>query len=184
MELRNSEAKIILIGGKARSGKDTIMSYLKSKYELDNKKVINLQISSYIKEYAKKISNWDGSDETKPRELLQELGTDIIRKNIDNLFFINRIIEDIKVYSYFFDVIIISDIRFPIEIDSIKSKYSNTISIGVKRPNINILTSNEESHITETSLDNYNNFDYTILNDKDLSELEKNTYKIYMSMEE
>ena len=35
-------------------------------------------------------------EETKPRTLLQQLGTDIIRNNIDNYFFIKRIIEDIK----------------------------------------------------------------------------------------
>lgn len=53
----------------------------------------------YIKEYAKRISDWDGNDETKPRTLLQVLGTDIIRNTIDDKFFINRTIEDIKVYS-------------------------------------------------------------------------------------
>lgn len=111
MELRSEDALIVIFSGKARSGKDTAMNIIREKYEEDNKKVINLQFSSYIKEYAKRISNWDGTDETKPRELLQELGTDIIRNKIDKYFFINRIIDDIKVYSYFFDIIMISDAR-------------------------------------------------------------------------
>lgn len=183
MKLRSTEAKVIIIGGKARSGKDTIMSIIKKRYELDNKKVINLQISSYIKEYAKKISNWSGSDEDKPRALLQELGTDIIRKNIDDLFFVKRIIEDIKVYSYFFDVIIISDARFPVEIESVKNNFKNTISIGVKRPNVSVLTSKEETHATEVSLDNYNDFDFVIENDKGLEELEMKVYEMYKIME-
>ena len=50
--------------------------------ELYQEKMISLQYGSYIKEYAKKISNWDGNEETKPRELLQQLGTNIIRKNM------------------------------------------------------------------------------------------------------
>ena len=90
MELRTEEAKIIILSGKARSGKDTSMQIIKKKYESLGKKVICLFYASYIKEYAKRISDWDGNDETKPRTLLQVLGTDIIRNTIDNKFFINR----------------------------------------------------------------------------------------------
>lgn len=79
MELRTEEAKIIILSGKARSGKDTSMEIIKKKYESLGKKVICLFYASYIKEYAKRISDWDGNDETKPRTLLQVLGTDIIR---------------------------------------------------------------------------------------------------------
>lgn len=42
MELRNKEAKIIILSGKARSGKDTSMEIMKSIYESEGKKVINL----------------------------------------------------------------------------------------------------------------------------------------------
>lgn len=171
MELRNEDVFIILLCGKARCGKDTVMSYLKDKYESNNKKVINLQFSSYIKEYAKRISDWDGSDETKPRELLQVLGTDIIRNKIDNLFFINRIIDDIKVYKYFFDIIIISDVRFPIEIEEIKKNFNNVVSIHINRDDSNNLTDKEKLHITEVALDNYNNYDYVINNNSSVQEL-------------
>ena len=70
-----------------------------------------------IKYYAKLISSWDGSEETKPRTLLQQLGTEVIRYQIDNEFFIKRIIDDIKVLSYFCDIITISDARLPEELD-------------------------------------------------------------------
>ena len=180
MELRNKDAKIIIISGKARNGKDTVMSYLKSNYENIGKKVINLQYSTYIKDYAKRISNWDGSDETKPRELLQELGTEIIRNKIDKEFFIKRMIGDIKVYSYFFDVIIISDARIDIEIDMIKNQFNNVTSINVRRLNFdNGLTSIQKSHYTEIMLDNYNKFDYEIINDEGLSELEEKVNNIF-----
>lgn len=99
---------IFIISGKAHSGKDTIAKYIKS---IENNTII-LSYGSYIKEYAKKISDWDGNEYTKPRELLQELGTNIIRKNINKSFFVNRMIDDIKIYSNFFDVIVISDARF------------------------------------------------------------------------
>ena len=51
MELRNKDAKIIIISGKARNGKDTVMSYLRDNYENIGKKVINLQYSTYIKDF-------------------------------------------------------------------------------------------------------------------------------------
>ena len=94
MEKKNT--KIFIIYGKARHGNDTVAGIIEEYYK--NEKVINLQISSSLKEYAKKISGWDGMDnETKPRGLLQELGTEIIRNQIDPLFFVKRKIEDVKV---------------------------------------------------------------------------------------
>ena len=125
--------KIVLIAGKARAGKDTTATMLKEIYEKKGKKILNIQYSSYIKEYAKKISNWDGSEETKPRKLLQQLGTDIIRKQIDEEFFIKKIIDDLKVYSFFFDVVTISDARFKIEIDNPKKEFDNIMSLHIVR---------------------------------------------------
>lgn len=175
--MENKMPKIFVIAGKARSGKDTVASIIKDK--ITDKKVINLQYSFYIKEYAKKISSWDGSEETKPRELLQIIGTDIIRNKIDKHFFIKKIIDDIKVYSYFFDVITISDARYKDEIELIKESYSNTVSIGVMRPNFdNGLTSDEKKHPTEIDLDDYDNYDYKIINDGNLLELEQKVEKI------
>ena len=54
--------KIFIIGGKARQGKDTVCGMIRKYYSENNIKSINLQFSSYIKEYAKKISGWDGDD--------------------------------------------------------------------------------------------------------------------------
>lgn len=173
--MENKNPKIIILSGKARSGKDTTMNFLNEIY--DN--IIQLQYGSYIKEYAKKISNWDGSEETKPRELLQQLGTDIIRKKIDNKFFIKKMIDDIKVYSYFFDIIVISDARFKIEIDDIKNTFKNVITIHIERPNFdNGLTQEQKKHPSEIDLDNYNEFDYKLINDGNLEDLKKKVEKL------
>ena len=56
MELKTTNPSIYIIGGKARSGKDTTASIIKDIYEARGKSVINLQYSKYIKEYAKNIS--------------------------------------------------------------------------------------------------------------------------------
>ena len=164
--------KIYVISGKARHGKDTVAMDVKEIYEGKGLKVINLSYGSYIKEYAKKISNWDGTEETKPRELLQELGTDVIRKKIDNDFFVRRICEDIKVYSYYFDIITISDARFPNELEWPKKNFDNVINIRVIRDGYDsVLSEKEQKHLTEVALDEYNNYDYVIHNDGTLEDL-------------
>lgn len=182
METKNP--KIFIISGKARHGKDTLSSFLKEEYEKNNKKVIILQFSYYIKEYAKKISDWDGSEETKPRELLQQLGTDIIRKQLGSDFFIKKIIDDIRVYSFFFDVIIISDCRFKIEIEGIKEKFSNIYPINIVRPNFdNGLTEEQKKHATEIDLDDYNDFYKIISNDKTLEDLKNKAISLIEEVE-
>ena len=170
--------KIIMLSGKARSGKDTTSLILNEMLEEKGYKVMNLQFSSYIKDYAKKISNWDGSDETKPRQLLQELGTEIIRKQIDELFFVKRIIGDIMVYSYYYDIITISDCRAKVEIDEPRKHFDNICAVRVTRPNFdNGLTEEQKKHFTEVDLDDYDKFDYEIVNDGSIEDLKKKVEK-------
>ena len=61
----------------------------------------SLQFSYYIKDFVKRLTDWDGTEETKDqyRSEMQRLGTEIVRKQIDPKFFIKRTIEDIRVYS-------------------------------------------------------------------------------------
>ena len=176
--------KIYVISGKARHGKDTIALDIKEIYGKKGFKVINLAYGSYIKEYAKKISNWDGSEESKPRALLQKLGTDIIRMKIDNDFFVRRICEDIKVYSYFFDIITISDARFPNEVEWPKKNFDNVINIRVIRDGYDsVLSEKEQKHLTEVALDEYNNYDYVIHNDGTLSDLKDKVLEVVRKVE-
>lgn len=179
MELKQRKPKIFIVSGKANSGKDTTCELINNYIKLKELKSINLQFSTYIKMYAKAISGWNGEEDTKPRSLLQEIGTSIIRDKIDNEFFIKRIIGDIKVYSYYCDVITISDARLPEEIDSIYEAFDNVVRINIERPNYdNNLNSKEKKHRTEVGLDNYNNYDYTIINDGTLEDLNKKIEKI------
>ena len=82
MEFTKKEIKIFLLSGKARSGKETVSSMIKDYYS--SKKVISISFAGYLKEYAKKILNWDGNENTKPRSFLQNLGVEIIKRKIDN----------------------------------------------------------------------------------------------------
>ncbi len=166
MEVEFRNPKIYLIGGKAKHGKDTFSSFLKEVYENHGKKIIVTQYSKYIKYYAREMTGWDLSEETKPRELLQKLGTDIIREKLkkDDLF-INRMIDDIDIFSYFYDAIIISDVRFKKEIDDLRKVFPDAIAMHINRPNFdNGLTEEQKKHKTEIDLDDYNKFDEEIVN--------------------
>ena len=124
-----------------------------------------------------KITSWDGSEETKPRELLQNLGVELIKTHIDDSMLVRRMVEDIKVYSYFYDVITISDARFPNEIDTIKNNFSKVISIRVLRDEKNDLTEKQNKHATEIAMNDYSNYDYVINNNDTLENLEKEVIK-------
>ena len=159
MEFIKKNTKIYILSGKSGSGKDTVASMIKD--ILKDIKVITLAYANYLKMYAKEVLGWDGNEDTKPREFLQQVGVELIKNNIDSNMLVRRTIEDIKVYSYFYDVIIISDARFPNEIDDIKSNFSDVVVIHLSDRE-NKLNEVEKMHATETSLNNYTNYDYVV----------------------
>lgn len=174
--MKEKEPKIIILSGKAGSGKNKTANIIKDLYEKNNKKVIIISYAYYLKEYAKNIINWDGNEDNKPRDFLQTIGIDIVQK-INPKFLINRVLEDIKVYANFFDIIVISDARFKDEIEDVKLEYKNVNVINIYGKD-NTLTKEQREHITETALDNYDNYDYKINNNCDIEELEEKVKKI------
>ena len=166
MEFEKKNVKIFILSGKARSGKDYSFSVIKDYYK--NKKVIGISFAHYIKDYAMRVSDWDGSEETKPRELLQSIGIELVRTNIDPKLFIRRVLEDILVFSYFYDIIVVTDARLVDEIEALKEKFPESISIRLNRDIENGLNDSEKQHMTEVDLDNYDKFDYVVENDENL----------------
>ena len=163
--LCGDKMKIYLVAGKSGSGKGEVAKIINEYYLSLNQKPIITSFSKYIKMYAKEIIGWDGN-EPKPRKFLQDLGV-TIKENMDMpLFFVNRMIEDIKIYSLYRDVVIINDVRLPIEIDELKKTFNNVYSMYVINQFApSKLSIEEQMHITETALENYSNFDITIVND-------------------
>ena len=126
MEFKNKDPLIICVCGKAGSGKSSVAKYIFNKYKENKLDVIMSPYTKYLKKYISEITGWNMEDQDKPRELLQKISSDLIKNKLGNKdFFINRQIEDIDIYSYFFDIIIIPDVRFPEEIEILKSRYNN-----------------------------------------------------------
>lgn len=183
MNYINRNPLIICICGKAGSGKSTVGDYFFNLFNEYGSKVIVSPYTKYLKKYISDITGNIVDNNYKPRDLLQNLSNELI-KNImhDKDFFVRREIEDINFYSYFFDVIIIDDVRFPREIEILKEKFSNVISVGIYRNNYdNNLTSKQKNDITETSLDNYNKYDYIINNDN-INELKNRVKDIVLDI--
>lgn len=173
---KGDDMKIYLICGKAKSGKNTVSKIIKKELEKENISVCEIQVTRTIKGYARDYFGWDGNEETKPRKLLQDLGNSIREKN--EYFHINRLCEDIDVLSNSFSTFIVNDIRFPFEIEEIKKRFNSVISIGVEMENyISPLTDIESNDITEHALDNYDRYDYKIIN-KDIDTLKNNVIGI------
>lgn len=184
MEIKFRNPKIFLISGKAKHGKDTFSLYLKDVYQKSGKDVIVTQLAKYIKYYAREMTGWDLSEESKPREFLQQLGTNVIRQQLkkDDLF-INRMIDDIEIFSYFYDAIIISDVRLKKEINDLKKAFPDLKVIHISRPNFdNGLTDEQKNHLTEIDLDDFTGFDDEIINTT-LDKLDESALDLYKKYE-
>ena len=185
MNFYKKDPLIFLIAGRARSGKGTVAKFIEEYFKTQNKKIINSPYTKYLKKYIEDITNEIITDENKPRELLQKISSELIKKELNKPnFFLDRQLEDLEIYSYFADVIIVSDVRFIEEIKIIKDNFKNVISIGVIRPNYKSdLTKEQDKDITETALDDYNDYDFKIINDKSEVELYNNTLDILKKIE-
>lgn len=180
---------IYLIAGRGRSGKNTFASLIKDHLEQRGKKVCQIELMRTLKGYCKDYFGWDGSEETKPRDLLQQFGTEIIREKMNRpLFHIHRLVEDIEILSYFYDDFIVDDIRFPLEIEKIIEAFPNekVISISITRDSLekNEMTEEQKKHITETALDGFDGYDKKIENNGTLEELDKKAEQLVREVDE
>ncbi|MBQ8681699.1 MAG: hypothetical protein IJ509_02170 [Bacilli bacterium] len=166
MNFLKREPLIILIAGRARSGKSILAECLKEEYRKQNKKVVMSPYTKYLKHYIEEITGEKIQEENKPRDLLQQISSEVIKGQLGKKnFFIDRQIEDIEIYSYFADVILVPDVRFPEEIKVIKEKFNNVVSIGVIRKNyISTLSLKQQTDITEVALDGYHDYDFEVEN--------------------
>lgn len=120
------------------------------------------------------------TENTTIREFLQTLGTECLRDNLSKNIWAAALFADYKeefinkgiggfhdprpsYKSIGFPNWIITDLRFPNEIEAIVERKG--ITIRVNRPGISLL-----DHPSETSLDNAE-FDYTIVNDSTIEDL-------------
>lgn len=158
--------KIFIIGGRAKSGKNTFGEYLREELKDYGYKPCVMRLTEPLYTYARNYFDWNGNDDDKPREFLQKMGIEIIREKLGKKdFLLNRFYEDVEILSNFFDTFIITDARLIDEFKKIKKKYDEVVTIKLERENYNAeLTEEEATHITEKEIKEYNDFDYIIEN--------------------
>lgn len=167
--------KIILVSGKARSGKNTVTDYMKKKLVNQENKVIEDMYAKYIKGYLKDYYEWDGITKNhEVRQKLQQLGTEIIKENLNyKCFHAKRLAEDFQIVQYDFDYFLVSDARFEDEIYIMKAMFPNkVISLRIERDEefTGGLTKEHLQHKSETGLDNFD-FNKVICNTGTLDDL-------------
>ena len=170
--------KVYLIAGKAGSGKSEVAKYIKEYFIYQKEETVITEYSKYIKMFAKELTDWDGSNNNKPRKFLQDFGSYIRNEMGEKKFFVNRMLEDLDIYTNYVDVVVISDVRYPAEIEGIKEQYPAAISIYVVNQfGQSKLSIEEQMHPSELALEDYADFDYTIAND-DEKTLKDKVFKI------
>ena len=165
--------RVILISGSARFGKDSTAFMMKELLEKQKKKVLIIHYADNLKLFAKNYFGWSGQKDQKGRELLQWLGTDVVRKNYEDTW-VDMIVALLKGIETLYDYVIVPDVRFPNEIDKMCDNF-NCITVRVIRPDFdNGLTDEQKNHPSETALKDYP-MEYELINDGDLKKLLETT---------
>lgn len=164
--------KTILFSGEAEYGKTTSAIILKEKLERLGKKCLIINFADYLKFICKQYFEWDGQKDVAGRKILQEVGTDIVRKKNPS-FWVKAVINFIKVFEDQYDYFLIGDCRFPDEIDCFKKEGIDSLSLKIIRLNFeNKLTPEQRMHPSECALNGYI-FDHIVRSESGLENLSK-----------
>lgn len=162
--------KIFCISGKAQHGKDTTANFMLEALENHGKSVLIFHYADLLKYIAKQYFDWDGVKDENGRKLLQELGTDVIRKKNPD-YWVMFAVGLFRMFIDRWDYVLIPDCRFPNEIDILREAGFDVAHVRVTRPNYdNGLTPEQQWHPSEIALD-HAEAEYHQLNDGTLEDL-------------
>ena len=187
---------IIGISGKMGSGKDTLAEMISTlssgenqyivKHHADKlKKIVSLLINvpvAFLNDQAFKRKNLSSDWGMTVRELLQKVGTDGLRNNVHENIWINSLYADYlpKGFSSMEEYLkslkpgdfvkmdlpnwVIADVRFPNEAEAVREK--GGILVRINR-DLDVTS----DHASETSLDDWHDWDYVVDNNGSKAEL-------------
>lgn len=175
---------VILISGKAGVGKTTAANFIHS-YLQDK-----ITTYSYLAHFATGIKmvaylmGWDGQKDKRGRRFLQEIG--YLGRDYSETAWVEFMLKHLgeTVPEELLDVVIVDDWRFPNEAKYFfESDQYNTFSVRIKSPRLERLRGTREYKDTsETSLDNYKDFDYLIRNSDTLEVFEHEVINVLMDI--
>lgn len=159
--------KVICISGKAQHGKDTVAEFILEELENKGYSILITHYGDLLKYICRTFFAWDGRKDERGREMLQKVGTDIIRTARPN-YWVDFIGSLLNMFNGEWDYVIIPDCRFYNEIYGLKLYGLDITHVRVVRTNFESpLTIEQQNHPSETSLDNIEP-DHYIHNDSTL----------------
>lgn len=169
--------RIVLISGKARSGKDVTAKIIKEYLLKAGKRVLITHYADFLKEFCRINYGYRGIKDTADRYILQHVGTDIVRRNNPDAW-VNIMVELLRGVRTEFDFVLIPDVRFENEIDVMRRNFDDVFCLDIVRNNFdNGLTMSQKLHPSEMGLPECK-FDKIIYNDGDLSDLERSVIDV------
>ncbi len=164
--------KIFCISGKAGHGKDTFAKILEQKLSAEGYKVLIIHYADLLKFILKNFFRWNGEKDEHGRMLLQQVGTETVRKANPN-YWVDFIASILSMFPREWDYVLIPDARFPNEIDRLKERGFDVTHVRVvRRAYESNLTDAQQEHSSETALDDVCP-DVVIANDGTLGDLEE-----------
>lgn len=172
---------IILISGKAESGKDTVANIILDK-QAKFGNAHNWHFANPVKFIATHSFGWDGKKDEAGRALLQMIGDG--GRNYNPNIWVNEMLRSLRstcnhsLKSATDGVlIVIPDTRYKNEIEQVlkfgEDNNVPVVTIRVERPNHeNRLTSKQRANSSETDLDDWKLWDFKIINDSTKEALE------------
>ena len=136
--MKNQDPFVVLISGKAGSGKDTFAKMLTNELERAyEKKVCTTHYADSLKYILRSYFSWDSKKNPCGRELLQVTG-DAFRANNED-FFVNFMIDTLHSIGYRWDIVLIPDARFKNEVEKVKTAFK-TVTVRIERMVVENLT--------------------------------------------
>ncbi len=146
--------KVICISGKAQHGKDTTAAFLEQRLKERGDRVLVTHYADLLKYICKSYFGWDGVKDERGRQILQYVGTDVIRKKAPS-YWVDFVCSILKMFDDEWDWVIIPDTRFPNEVEIMKSNF-DAMHLRVVRPFYESpLTAEQQNHPSEIALDDY-----------------------------
>ena len=174
---------VILICGKAGSGKNQFAEYLKEALDTNcglSKKSSNVAYirgnAQSVKDVAIKSHNWNGEKDQKGRQLLLDITEEGYK--IHPYYWEEETLTEAIMYQLqnpTSKVLIIPDWRYEATYEYFGGQVDNVMCIRVSRPHRDKGT--HEKHSSENNLDNFE-VHYEVFNNRDLAHLRKVAYKI------
>ena len=162
--------KVIAISGHAGSGKDTAAKFIHDKLVKDGYRVLVTHFADLLKYICTKFFGWNGIKDEQGRQLLQYIGTDMVRNQYPD-YWVDFIAKIIDMFGSKWDYVLIPDTRFPNEVFGLRDRGIETVHVRVERNDfVSTLTESQQKHRSETALDGVEP-DFIIQNEGTLDEL-------------